>query len=183
MEVRIDVECEDSDIQGTDVDSPNYLSMTRMIKSAIPSRSSKDKPTAPYEPYDPMKLEDESWQLVVHTKPADKKSVLYIGNLSPSTNEEKLRKFIEKRSESLSIPTPRIFNCRVFSGQEHEEPKENQPTVVGAGVTIPASAQPILMNRTFWPRPAYAGPWVFKDQKSSGAVHTVTEHCASTAVT
>ena len=26
MEVRIDVECEDSDLQGTDVDSPNYLS-------------------------------------------------------------------------------------------------------------------------------------------------------------
>ena len=103
MEVRIDVECEDSDILGTDVDSPNYLSMTRMMKSAIPSRSSKDnptepyegpskdKPTAPYEPYDSMKSEDESWQLVVHTKPADKKSVLYIGNLSPSTNEDKLR--------------------------------------------------------------------------------------------
>ena len=94
MEVRVDVECEDSDIQGTDVDSPNYLSRTRMMKSAILSRSSKDnrtapyersskdKPTAPYEAYDPMKLEDESWQRVVHTKPADKKSVLYIRNLS-----------------------------------------------------------------------------------------------------
>ena len=38
--------------------------------------------------------------------------------------------------------------------------------MVGARVTIPASAQPILMNCTFWPRPAYSRPWVSRTRKA-----------------
>ena len=30
-----------------------------------------------------------------------------------------------------------------------------------------AEALPILTNRSFWPRPAYARPWVFKDSPLS----------------
>ena len=50
---------------------------------------------------------------------------------------------------------------------------------VGVHVTISASAQPILMNCTFWPRLAYARPWVVKDQKGFGAI--LNKQRASTA--
>ena len=84
------MECQDSDTQGTDVDSPNYLSMTRriMMKSAIPSRSWKYNPTAPYErsskrthtitattekpSFAPL-ASDDLWQLVVTKKPTEKR--------------------------------------------------------------------------------------------------------------
>ena len=37
---------------------------------------------------EPMKADDESWSLVSKKKPGPKRSVLYIGNLSPDTTEE-----------------------------------------------------------------------------------------------
>ena len=117
--------------------------------------------------YEPFETDDETWQLVVSSKPAEKKSVLYIGNLSSSTSEESLRKFIERRSESVCISPPRIYNCRVFSDQSKERPNHN--LVVGARITVPASAQNIVMNRTFWPRPVYARPWIFKDRNETMA--------------
>ena len=44
--------------------------------------------------------DDSLWELVSNKKPGQKRAVLYIGGLSPSTSEDKLIDFAKKRAQS-----------------------------------------------------------------------------------
>ena len=112
--------------------------------------------TQPKPKFDPIYSEDETWKLVLEKKPLPPKAVLYVGKLSPKTTEESLEKFITERSKSVGVDTPRIFNSRMYANQ-----KEENDDGIGARITIPKEAVPILTSRSFWPRPAYARLWKF----------------------
>ena len=127
------------------------------------TKGTKRTQVKPAPKFDPIASDDESWNLVVERKPSPPKAVLYIGNLSPKTTAENLEKFVTERTKSLGVDTPRIFNSRVYENQKDENASSSSGT--GARITIPVEAVPTLTSRSFWPRPAYARPWVFKESQ------------------
>ena len=87
-------------------------------------------------------------------KPGPKRSVLYIGNLSPETTEERLVNFIQARSTAVGVKPPNIINARMF------EPREGRDRI-GARLTVASSDAEVLQATNFWPRPIYARAWNF----------------------
>ena len=81
---------------------------------------------------EPMPSDDESWSLISKQKPGPKRSVLYIGNLSPETTEERLVNFIQARSTAVGVKPPNIINARMF------EPREGRDRI-GARLTVASS--------------------------------------------
>ena len=49
-----------------------------------------------------------------------KKAVLYVGNLDETVTEDKLREYIQKRSEKAGIRQPDIFSCSIIRREEGE---------------------------------------------------------------
>ena len=103
---------------------------------------------------EPMPSDDESWSLISKQKPGPKRSVLYIGNLSPETTEERLVNFIQARSTAVGVKPPNIINARMF------EPREGRDRI-GARLTVTSSDAEVLQATNFWPRPIYARAWNF----------------------
>ena len=103
---------------------------------------------------EPMPSDDESWSLISKQKPGPKRSVLYIGNLSPETTEERLVNFIQARSTAVGVKPPNIINARMF------EPREGRDRI-GARLTVASSDAEVLQATNFWPRPIYARAWNF----------------------
>ena len=106
----------------------------------------------------PLALDDEDnlWSLVTKKKPTGKKAVLYVGNLDETVTEEKLREYIQKRSEKAGIRQPDIFSCSIIRREEGELGSW------GAHLAIDHASKENLRNRHF-PRPGrvYARPWNF----------------------
>ena len=115
----------------------------------IPSSTSRKRMCV-----EPMPSDDESWSLISKQKPGPKRSVLYIGNLSPETTEERLVNFIQARSTAVGVKPPNIINARMF------EPREGRDRI-GARLTVASSDAEVLQATNFWPRPIYARAWNF----------------------
>ena len=76
----------------------------------------------------------------MNKKPKNTKTVLYIGNLNPSTTEESLKTYIAKRAEKLGFSALEIFmiNCRVFSKDDRKGGLS--PVAFGGQITVPSKA-------------------------------------------
>ena len=103
-------------------------------------------------------ITDDSWKLVSAGPPKTKRSVAYVGNISPDCTENRLKQFIMDRSEQAmsgsSIP---VHTCSVHVGESGR---------VSARVTVDATSMPIVTAPNFWPGPLYCRPWCFS--KNSG---------------
>ena len=114
---------------------------------------------APTEQVQPLALDDEDnlWSLVTKKKPTGKKAVLYVGNLDETVTEDKLREYIQKRSEKAGIRQPDIFSCSIIRREEGELGSW------GAHLAIDHASKENLRNRHFWPGRVYARPWNFRN--------------------
>ena len=113
---------------------------------------------APTEQVQQLALDDEDnlWSLVTKKKPTGKKAVLYVGNLDETVTEEKLREYIQKRSEKAGIRQPDIFSCSIIRREEGELGSW------GAHLAIDHASKENLRNRHFWTGGVYARPWNFR---------------------
>ena len=71
---------------------------------------------------------------------------------------------MERRAKDLHISTPEVYEAKVFVPDNTSDLDS-----IGARLVIAESQLPILHNRSFWPRPAYARPWNFQ-KRGQGAV-------------
>ena len=122
-------------------------SMTRSERKADQKREKRMR-------VEPMPSDDESWCLISKQKPGPKRSVLYIGNLSPETTEERLVNFIQARSTAVGVKPPNVINSRMFESRDGTER-------IGARLTVASSDAGVLQATNFWPRPTYARLWNF----------------------
>ena len=122
--------------------------------------TTKPAPPRPHavEPIAPDDDDDKLWSLMLKAKPTGKKSVLYIGNLEENASEEKLREYVEKRSQKAGISQPKVFNCTIFSREEGELGSW------AARITIDHTSHEYVCSRYFWPGRVYARPWKFREQ-------------------
>ena len=120
--------------------------------------------------FEPIHSDDDSWKLIVPKKPTPPKAVIYIGNLSPETTEESLERFISRRSESVGVKVPTVFNCRIYQAKTTDS--ERASAASGARITVPMDSADVLIDRSFWPRPAYARYWVFSQPANLDRPHT-----------
>ena len=120
----------------------------RHVHSCQPqSRKTTGETIAPTEQVQPLALDDEDnlWSLVTKKKPTGKKAVLYVGNLDETVTEDKLREYIQKRSEKAGIRQPDIFSCSIIRREEGELGSW------GAHLAIDHASKENLRNRHFWP--------------------------------
>ena len=93
--------------------------------------------------------------------PAEKKSVIYVGNLDVETTEDDLKDFVTRRANNVQVTSPKIYNCKIFR-REFEEGEITSRTF-GARITVDSTSQKTLCRRNFWPGRVYASPWVFTE--------------------
>ena len=120
------------------------------------------KPSAAQKIVDRLKkfedMQDDveaSWRLVTNTKPTQKKSVFFVGNLLPEMQSEQLKLFIERRAADIDHPVS-VFEVKIF-------PKESSSS---ARITINASSAKLVNSRRFWPAPLYSRCWNFDKYRS-----------------
>ena len=83
--------------------------------------TTKPAPPRPHavEPIAPDDDDDKLWSLMLKAKPTGKKSVLYIGNLEENASEEKLREYVEKRSQK-PVSVSQKFSTARSSAEKRE---------------------------------------------------------------
>ena len=58
------------------------------------------------------------------------------------------------------MPHSQVQVCRMYITQKNED--ASLGSGIDARITIPVEAMQTLTSRSFWPRPAHAGPWISK---------------------
>ena len=107
----------------------------------------------------PLDDDDDLWSLVTKSKPTERKSAVYVGNLEDNTSEEQLREYIQRRSNKAGIKPPTIHRCSILRREEGELGRW------GAHITLDRPSLKYVCSRNFWPGRLYARPWVFRNKE------------------
>ena len=96
---------------------------------------------------------DASCNLVTSKKPSTKKSVLFVGNLKPTTTSDELKMFIAAEAQCLV----QVFNCTIFQKE----------TTSSAIIIVSSECANLITDRRFWPRSTYTRTWAFDKYKDT----------------
>lgn len=103
--------------------------------------------------------DEDLWQLVSSQKGTrrTKRRDIFIGNLLPSTTDERLTEYIHRRAKV----TNRVVTLHFVSVSKEDKDHE----LLRARISINASDASLLLHRNFWPSNVYARPWRFKENQ------------------
>ena len=106
---------------------------------------------------DPLSDDDESFQLVSNTRSRrEKRSALFIGNLEPTTSEERLSKYILSRKIKAEHA---VRGAKVFF------PIKPGRSTTFARVMVNERYTKYLLSKAFWPGHLYSRFWWFKESE------------------
>ena len=97
---------------------------------------------------------DASWNLVTSKKLSTRKSVLFVGNLKPTTTSDELKMFIA-RCAAVAQCLVQVFNCTIFQKE----------TTSSARIIVSLECANLIIDSRFWPRPTYTRTWAFGKYK------------------
>ena len=107
-------------------------------------------------PLTPIPVDNNIWQLIAAEPHRPKRSVLYVGNLSVHTTEERLREFVDLRCQAVDTSANvQLHSCSLHTAKSGK---------LSAKVTIDARYATAMMATNFWPRPVYCRLWKFDPQ-------------------
>ena len=113
-----------------------------------PRRRKRNKSTQVLQP-----ISDDAWKLIADEPHRAKRAVVYVGNLSRETTEDRLREFVDLRSRAVNSDTPVVLHtCSMHV---------NASGCMSARAFVDASSLHILLAANFWPRPLYCRRWTF----------------------
>lgn len=145
--------------KGHDVRTPSTTSDDVLgTAGSQTSVSRSQKPAFKFKKFEDTEDDDDdsTWQLVTKKKPRPPKAVLYVGKLREDFDEEKMKKYLERRAKEVS-QTVTFHSCSIL----------NKESSVSAMLTVNKSDVPLVTCKDFWFRPAYCRKWKFdsKDEK------------------
>ena len=99
---------------------------------------------------------DASRNLVTSKKPSTRKSVLFVGNLKPTTTSDELKMFIARCAAEAQCLV-QVFNCTIFQKE----------TTSSARIIVSSECANLISDRRFWPRSTYTRTWAFDKYKDT----------------
>ena len=101
--------------------------------------------------------DEDLFQLVSSEKSSrrTKRKDLFVGNLLPTTTDDRLTEYIHGRAKAADRAVTLHFVSVAGEDEEHELSR--------ARISVNARDAPLLLHRNFWPRNVYARPWRFKE--------------------
>jgi len=150
---------------GSESDAVSEASVVDLSDPREPSKNSNGDKTKTLsaldqlERFEDMADDDYSpWLTAKAKKPAEKKSVLYIGKLEKEISSEQFKEAIAQRASKVGV-TVKFEECKVFKKEESS----------AARIVFNSSSLELLSCRKFWPRPVYCRAWKFEERSTSGA--------------
>ena len=99
---------------------------------------------------------DAFWNLVTSKKPSTRKSVLFVGNLKPTTTSDEPKMFIARCAAEVQCLV-QVFNCTIFQKE----------TTFSGRILVSSECANLISDRRFWPRPTYTRTWAFNKYKDT----------------
>ena len=118
-----------------------------------PWRRKRNKSTKVLQP-----ISNDAWNYIANEPHRAKGAVVYVGNLSRETTEDRLRQFVDLRSRAVNTDTPVVL----YTSSMHV----NDSGCIAATEMVDASSLHILLAANFWPRPLYCRRWTFHTSDS-----------------
>ena len=114
-------------------------------------------------------IKDDSWKLVAAGPPRKKRSVFFVGNLSPDCTVDSLTEFVHRRSESVGTPV-KAHQCSLHTAGNGQ---------VSARISVDATCKLTVVSANFWPRPLYCRPWRFHTSTNANVAKSISSSKSS----
>eukprot|EP00117_Sycon_ciliatum_P045672 scpid28847/ scgid1107/ len=106
---------------------------------------------------------EEPWQDVCAPR---RKVVLYVGGLSPTVTEERLRGYVTRNANNPAVIV--VYKCQIQSAKPEK-------STAFARLTVSAPTAAVLLSKGFWRGRAYCRRWVFNAPESKASQTPVSK--------
>ena len=106
---------------------------------------------------------EEPWQDVCAPR---RKVVLYVGGLSPTVTEERLRGYMTRNANNPAVIV--VYKCQIQSAKPEK-------SIAFARLTVSAPTAAVLLSKGFWRGRAYCRRWVFHAPESKATQTPVSK--------